>query len=568
VKIQLLLLALICAIAINSPAHAINIAPEQLWLTSDDVPVYITYASSMDIEDNQLPQIDRAIIALHHGGRDALATYSVVSQAVQGSQASDHVLTVCPQLLKPDQVVAHPQLLPGILAWEDEWFYNGFSVNPNLPPTRSFVTVDSLAETIMLACPNLEVLVFSGHAGGAKFVNRHAMVSTLAENHPEIEILYHFGNSGGYAYLTEERFDLDAGEFLTPASGLDTTGCGKYDYWPFGLSNVVDAQNLRDRYENQNIAMMIGMQDTTIRGLNCQMLFQTPDQSRLQMANLFWEHTSNVYADTPPNHLFFPIPSFGHIVSDFYQNMSSRHILINLLQDHAIHTQLSNDPPIVPAEGGELELLVRFFNSSNEELNVDAWTEITLPNNNTISPIQNVQISIPAGSWVRSPVGFTQPIPVSAPGGIYTHTTKMGVFPNSVVARYSFGFAKVPDATSDLSVADDPDIAHWQTSPDVQEGFLVSSDDPVPSEYVFHPIYPNPFNSSATILISLPKAAELRVTVFNTLGERVSVLADGQSAIGTHRFVLEGSGLSSGLYFVHANVSGRWNEVKKVVLIQ
>lgn len=73
--------------------------------------------------------------------------------------------------------------------------------------------------------------------------------------------------------------------------------------------------------------------------------------------------------------------------------------------------------------------------------------------------------------------------------------------------------------------------------------------------------YPNPFNSSTTIEYELPFPAQVRISIFNVLGEKIKILLDGFEASGTHRVHWNGydrSGLlvSSGLYFYVIEVNG------------
>ncbi|GBE30264.1 hypothetical protein BMS3Bbin04_01296 [bacterium BMS3Bbin04] len=90
----------------------------------------------------------------------------------------------------------------------------------------------------------------------------------------------------------------------------------------------------------------------------------------------------------------------------------------------------------------------------------------------------------------------------------------------------------------------------------------------IPTDYVFDEIYPNPFNPTATISIALPKPSELQVNVFNTVGQEVTVLADGQYNQGYQQFTFDATGLSSGIYFVQAIVPGQMNEMRKIVYMK
>ncbi|MCB2212572.1 T9SS type A sorting domain-containing protein [bacterium] len=80
--------------------------------------------------------------------------------------------------------------------------------------------------------------------------------------------------------------------------------------------------------------------------------------------------------------------------------------------------------------------------------------------------------------------------------------------------------------------------------------------------------YPNPFNTMGTVTLTLPEADQVRVTVHNMLGQTVLTLADGSFNAGTQEFVLDGSSLASGVYFVRADVTGQAPLMQKVVLLK
>ena len=61
--------------------------------------------------------------------------------------------------------------------------------------------------------------------------------------------------------------------------------------------------------------------------------------------------------------------------------------------------------------------------------------------------------------------------------------------------------------------------------------------------------YPNPFNSSTTIGYFLPRATRVEVSVYNTVGERVTTLVAEQKPRGIHAVTWDASGLAAGVYF-------------------
>ena len=61
-------------------------------------------------------------------------------------------------------------------------------------------------------------------------------------------------------------------------------------------------------------------------------------------------------------------------------------------------------------------------------------------------------------------------------------------------------------------------------------------------------VTPNPVAGSAQVRFGLPEAATVSVEVFNTLGQRVAVLADGPYGAGSHAVTFEAADLPAGVY--------------------
>ena len=92
-------------------------------------------------------------------------------------------------------------------------------------------------------------------------------------------------------------------------------------------------------------------------------------------------------------------------------------------------------------------------------------------------------------------------------------------------------------------------------------------DTELPDSYAISAAYPNPFNPTTTISISLPQPVRLNVSVFNVTGQQVAELADASFREGAHQFTFDASNLAGGVYFVRASSKG-WSEVRKIVLVR
>ncbi|MDP8205429.1 MAG: T9SS type A sorting domain-containing protein [Candidatus Electryonea clarkiae] len=89
-----------------------------------------------------------------------------------------------------------------------------------------------------------------------------------------------------------------------------------------------------------------------------------------------------------------------------------------------------------------------------------------------------------------------------------------------------------------------------------------------PAGFSISSVYPNPFNSLSTIKFALPNLSEISISAFNSLGQQVAILATGRYSAGNQDVVFNASELSSGIYFIHASVPGKMDDVKKVVLVR
>lgn len=124
--------------------------------------------------------------------------------------------------------------------------------------------------------------------------------------------------------------------------------------------------------------------------------------------------------------------------------------------------------------------------------------------------------------------GTTQPKdPVNFIGVVSQYTSSSSV--------YNDGYELMPRDTSDIKP--------------VTPSAITSQTGTIPREFYLSQNYPNPFNPSTTIDFGLPKEAQVRIAVYNILGQRVVTLVDGTLKAGNHMINFNASRLASGVYF-------------------
>ena len=79
-------------------------------------------------------------------------------------------------------------------------------------------------------------------------------------------------------------------------------------------------------------------------------------------------------------------------------------------------------------------------------------------------------------------------------------------------------------------------------------------------------LYPNPFNPVTQIDYSVDRAGELRLSVYNILGQEVAVLHNGYISEGNYQAIWDASMLSSGVYYVNMIMHSQLETMKAVLV--
>lgn len=79
--------------------------------------------------------------------------------------------------------------------------------------------------------------------------------------------------------------------------------------------------------------------------------------------------------------------------------------------------------------------------------------------------------------------------------------------------------------------------------------------------------YPNPFNPQTQISFYLQLPGKVTITIFNTIGQKLSTLFDGLKTAGIHSLTFNADGLSSGVYFYKIEADG-FTSTRKMLYVR
>ena len=69
------------------------------------------------------------------------------------------------------------------------------------------------------------------------------------------------------------------------------------------------------------------------------------------------------------------------------------------------------------------------------------------------------------------------------------------------------------------------------------------------------------------IRFALPATSNVRLTVFNVIGQEIAVLAEGMHSAGVHTVTFDASQLPAGVYFYRLE-AGSFSDIRKMLLLK
>jgi hypothetical protein len=88
-----------------------------------------------------------------------------------------------------------------------------------------------------------------------------------------------------------------------------------------------------------------------------------------------------------------------------------------------------------------------------------------------------------------------------------------------------------------------------------------------PKEFNLAQNYPNPFNPDTKIKFFLPTSENVKIEIYNAIGQKIETLIDKRMNAGHHEVEFHAQNLSSGLYLYKIE-AGKFYDVKRMVLLK
>ena len=108
----------------------------------------------------------------------------------------------------------------------------------------------------------------------------------------------------------------------------------------------------------------------------------------------------------------------------------------------------------------------------------------------------------------------------------------------------------------------------YRSTPDLHSKIIsVNNPTDIPTEYSLSQNYPNPFNPTTKIQYSLPEASNVKLSIYNNLGQEVMQLVNETQSAGKYIIDFNAQNLQSGVYFYRLQ-TGKSVEAKKMLLLK
>ena len=137
---------------------------------------------------------------------------------------------------------------------------------------------------------------------------------------------------------------------------------------------------------------------------------------------------------------------------------------------------------------------------------------------------------------------------------------------------FSLRFRKKSDLQTSIELQADIRNRDGNVISVLRRNYQFATTPPLPQNYALHQNYPNPFNPLTNIKYELPNDGQVKMTIYNLLGQEVRVLVDSWQPAGYHSVQWNGlnnsyHAVSGGVYLLRIETKS-FNAVRKLILLK
>ncbi|MHB8579300.1 MAG: T9SS type A sorting domain-containing protein [Ignavibacteriaceae bacterium] len=207
------------------------------------------------------------------------------------------------------------------------------------------------------------------------------------------------------------------------------------------------------------------------------------------------------------------------------------------------------------------------------------------PSQLVVNQAGNYSVTITGGPLVRAGTDIAVSTGILAPvspdlylsNSELTHSLPKA--PVNNVVTFQFTYTAPPTAGNQTIYADGNSVNfdgladpqdQWNFAPNKIVNIVLAAgvrENHIVTSFKLDQNYPNPFNPATNIDFSIAKPGNVKIEVYNSLGNKVAVLVNGYKAEGSYSISFNGDNLSSGIYFYRLHTNN-FDETKKMILLK
>lgn len=276
---------------------------DRLSLQSGYLPYYRSFAL-----DQVHPDVTRAVIIIHGSEGTYGSYFTTAIAAAKDVGATNTTAIIAPHFLQKGSGCKSDTPKSDEFYWTCNGWKDGDDSSKTFSnPVSSFEFIDKFTQLLddKTRFPSLQLIVVTGHSGGAQFVTHYAPTNTV-DGTTTTPITYVSANATSFLYLDNRRLDkggtcsADGGCDVDFTPFYDASSCSSYNTYRYGLTSLnrytkqTGADGIITNMTSRPITFLVGSQDVAppadrTCGANAQ------GQTRLERNINYWNYLQLIW---------------------------------------------------------------------------------------------------------------------------------------------------------------------------------------------------------------------------------------------------------------------------------